>query len=178
MGRVSLILCFVYCIFQPLCSTLDQASFYGNSYISIPLKEAKSTTTIHFKFKTRLSDALLLFATGSNDHCTITLENGKLKVSIDLGGGEAELLSHAALNDFKWHDVNIDRRDANISMNVDKFATVSKNIPGRFFELNINSGLFVGGKGNDSDTFFGHYNNFRGCLEQVLITLQFYLNIK
>ncbi|XP_071054832.1 chondroitin sulfate proteoglycan 4 isoform X2 [Onthophagus taurus] len=168
MGRVSLILCFVYCIFQPLCSTLDQASFYGNSYISIPLKEAKSTTTIHFKFKTRLSDALLLFATGSNDHCTITLENGKLKVSIDLGGGEAELLSHAALNDFKWHDVNIDRRDANISMNVDKFATVSKNIPGRFFELNINSGLFVGGKGNDSDTFFGHYNNFRGCLEQVM----------
>lgn len=43
-----------------------------------------------------------------------------------------------------------------------------KKLPGKFFELNIQYGLFVGGRGNFSDIFFGHQENFRGCLADLV----------
>lgn len=49
------------------------ASFYGASCISYPLREAKSTTDISFKFRTRLSDALLLLAAGKTDYCMVNI---------------------------------------------------------------------------------------------------------
>lgn len=105
-----------------LQSIVFSASFYGNSYISIPFKEAKSSTDIHFKFRTHLTNSLILLVAGTTDYCIVELENGKLKVNINLGAGEFELLSpsNTKLNDFKWHDVVIERREANLSMIIDK----------------------------------------------------------
>jgi chondroitin sulfate proteoglycan 4 len=56
------------------------ASFFGASYISVPLQEAKSTTHVSFKFLTKRSDALLFLAAGKTDYCLIKLETGRLKV--------------------------------------------------------------------------------------------------
>lgn len=42
-----------------------------------------------------------------------------------------------------------------------------KHLPGRFFELNIHFGLFIGGHGNFSEIFFGHLEKFRGCISDV-----------
>lgn len=54
------------------------------------------------------------------DYCTVSLENTRLKVSINLGAGESELLtSHKNLNDFKWHSVFIIRKEANLSIMID-----------------------------------------------------------
>lgn len=47
------------------------ASFYGASYISYPLQEAKSVSDISFRFRTHLSDALLLLAAGKTDYCMV-----------------------------------------------------------------------------------------------------------
>lgn len=106
----------------PTISHAEQASFYGNSYISIPFEESKTSTDIYFKFRTRLSDTLILLVAGTSDYCKVDLENGKLRVAVNLGSGEAELISHgsAKLNDFKWHDVTITRKDGNLSMVIDK----------------------------------------------------------
>lgn len=46
--------------------------------------------------------------------------------------------------------------------------TFSGKLPGKFFELNVHYGLFVGGRSNYSDLFFGHSDKFRGCLAEVL----------
>ncbi|XP_050314134.1 chondroitin sulfate proteoglycan 4 isoform X2 [Anthonomus grandis grandis] len=152
----------------PISLKAEQASFYGNSYISIPLEESKTTTEIFFKFRTRLSDTLILLVAGETDYCKVDLENGRIRVVVNLGSGEAELVSHSTnkLNDFKWHEVTITRRDGNLSMLVDKARKIHTKIPGKHFELNIHYGIFVGDhrNKNNTDLFFGHIKTFRGCL--------------
>ncbi|KAH9644183.1 hypothetical protein HF086_008672 [Spodoptera exigua] len=146
----------------------DKASFYGASYISYPLQEAKGVTDMSFRFRTHLADALLLLAAGKTDYCMIRLEGGRLKLHINLGAGESELSSPKGihLNDSQWHHVSIIRREANLTMKVDETA-VKKRLPGRFFELNIHFGIFLGGQGDFSELFLGHMENFRGCMEDV-----------
>ena len=41
-------------------------------------------------------------------------------------------------------------------------------LPGRFYELNIHYGVFVGGMGDFNEIFLGNQKNFRGCMEAVL----------
>ena len=41
------------------------------------------------------------------------------------------------------------------------------NLPGRYYELNIHFGIFVGGIGNFNEIFLGNQENFRGCLDSV-----------
>lgn len=38
---------------------------------------------------------------------------------------------------------------------------------GRFYELNINKGLLLGGTGHSSELYYGNIPDYRGCLEQV-----------
>ncbi len=41
-------------------------------------------------------------------------------------------------------------------------------LPGKFFELNVDKGAFVGGVGNSfKQLFLGILPNFRGCMDQV-----------
>lgn len=53
-----------------------------------------------------------------------------------------------------------------LDLQVDETA-VKKRLPGRFFELNIHFGIFLGGQGDFSELFLGHMENFRGCMEDV-----------
>ncbi|XP_052752420.1 chondroitin sulfate proteoglycan 4 isoform X2 [Galleria mellonella] len=146
----------------------DKASFYGASFISYPLQEAKGVTDISFRFRTHSSDALLLLTTGKTDYCMIRLESGRLKLHINLGAGESELSSPKGihLNDTQWHHISIVRREANLTMKVDD-SVVKKKLPGKFFELNIHFGIYLGGLGDFSELFLGHLENFRGCMEDV-----------
>ncbi|KAG7313392.1 hypothetical protein JYU34_000510 [Plutella xylostella] len=151
-----------------LSMAFDKASFYGASYISYPLQEAKGVTDISFRFRTHLSDALLLLAAGKTDYCMIRLESGRVKLHINLGAGESELTSAKGvyLNNSQWHHVSVIRREANLTMKVDD-NTVKRRLPGRFFELNIHFGIFLGSQGDFSELFLGHMENFRGCMEDV-----------
>lgn len=42
-----------------------------------------------------------------------------------------------------------------------------EKLPGRFYELNIHYGLFLGGQGDFSELFLGHHDSLRGCLSEV-----------
>ncbi|KOB74452.1 Uncharacterized protein OBRU01_09099, partial [Operophtera brumata] len=88
-------------------------------------------------------------------------------LNINLGAGESELFSpQGSLNDTQWHHVSVTRREANLTMKIDDSA-VKKRLGGRFFELNIHFGIFLGGQGHFSELFLGHMENFRGCMEDV-----------
>lgn len=80
-----------------------------------------------------------------------------IQVHINLGAGEKELASarELTLNDLSWHEVNLTRRDANITLSIDVIHTVRDVLPGRFFELNINFGVYIGGQGGFSELFLG-----------------------
>ncbi|XP_060516425.1 chondroitin sulfate proteoglycan 4 [Cylas formicarius] len=156
------------CASSLIVFSAERASFYGNSYIAIPFKESKSNTDIYFKFRTRLANALILLVAGTTHYCKVDIENGKLRVVVNLGFGEAELVSHSVtkFNDFKWHEVTLSRRDANLSMVIDKARRLQVHIPGKNYQMDIHYGLFVGDhrNKNNSDLFFGHIKTFRGCL--------------
>lgn len=59
------------------------------------------------------------------------------------------------LNDLNWHEVNLTRREANISLQIDVIHTTRSQLPGRFFELNIHYGIFIGGQGDFNELFLG-----------------------
>ncbi|KAK5639651.1 hypothetical protein RI129_012143 [Pyrocoelia pectoralis] len=160
---------FIVLILTSLCNCLDQASFYGNSFISLALKEAKGHTDIHFKFRSQLSNALIFLVAGSTDYCILRLDDSKLKVNINLGSGEFEIASPQGikLNDLEWHEVTVIRREASLSLIVDNLQPIKKQLPGKFFELNIHYGLFVGGYGNFTDVFFDLVYNGIPVLERV-----------
>lgn len=44
---------------------------------------------------------------------------------------------------------------------------VREKLPGKYFELNIYDGLFLGGSGDSLDLFLGHFDWLRGCLSAV-----------
>lgn len=79
------------------------------------------------------------------------------QVHINLGAGENEMASARGLtlNDLSWHEVNLTRREANISLQIDVIHTTRSQLPGRFFELNIHYGVFIGGQGYFNELFLG-----------------------
>ncbi|XP_039276162.1 chondroitin sulfate proteoglycan 4-like [Nilaparvata lugens] len=147
-----------------------QASFYGSSYISVPLQDAKSATDLQLKFRTKRADALLFLAAGRKDYCFIRLESGRLKMHINLGAGEEEISSPKGLklNDLAWHHVIITRKEADVVLQVDQIHVTRQKLPDKFFELNIHYGLFLGGQGEFSELFLGHTDWLRGCLADVV----------
>ncbi|XP_052121677.1 chondroitin sulfate proteoglycan 4 isoform X2 [Frankliniella occidentalis] len=157
-----------------LCSAalglcLDTASFYGASYIKYPLQDAKNTTEISFQFRTKRADTMLLLAAGKTDYCYIRLETGRLKVRINLGAGEAEVDSPRGLrlDDLVWHEVELTRKEADVTITIDHIHVIKEKLPGRFFELNIHFGVYLGGMGDFTDLFLGHTEWLRGCLGDV-----------
>jgi hypothetical protein len=72
----------IYCCCFPmlmLCFVVT-ASFYGASYVTVPLQDARSTTELRLRFRTRRADALLFLAAGRTDYALVRLESGRLKV--------------------------------------------------------------------------------------------------
>lgn len=104
-----------------LVQLVTAASFYGSSYIALPLQEARSTTDLSFRFRTSRPDALLFLAAGRTDYCLVVLQSAALKVRINLGAGEAEVATPRGLrlDDLAWHDVRIHRKDADFTLTVD-----------------------------------------------------------
>lgn len=47
------------------------------------------------------------------------------------------------------------------------YSVSREKLPGKFFELNIHYGLYVGGQGDFSELFLGHGEWTRGCLGTV-----------
>nr|XP_045596302.1 neurexin-3-like [Procambarus clarkii] len=101
------------------------ASFFGSSYVALPLQEARSSTEISLRLKTHRADALLLLAAGNTDYCLVVLEGGALRVRINLGAGESELSSppRLRLDDLFWHEVKISRNTAEMSLTIDNIHT-------------------------------------------------------
>lgn len=86
------------------------------------MKEANGHTDINFKFRTYLPDALIFLVAGTTDYCILRLDDGRLKLNINVGSGEFEISSpqKIKLNDLNWHEVIVTRREANLSLIIDK----------------------------------------------------------
>ncbi|KAL8598127.1 hypothetical protein ACOMHN_030413 [Nucella lapillus] len=159
----------LFSIFAHLVSTEQSASFYGESYISLPLEEALSSTHLHLHFRTHRPHGLLLLAAGATDHFLLEVKAGRVEGRIDLGSGEASVFSSPSvrLDDQQWHEVEVNRSGATLELKVDGVMQGSVDTPGSFQELNIQDGVFLGGLGTYSNGV-RHLRSYRGCMKDVV----------
>ncbi|XP_016977930.2 chondroitin sulfate proteoglycan 4 [Drosophila rhopaloa] len=150
-----------------------KVSLFGDGYVSMPLQEAKMSTNIRVKFRTRQENALLFLAAGRTDYCLLRLESGMISFSYKIERDVVQLRSpkKQKLNDLEWHDVAVQRFENNITLQVDGFI-MRKQLPGDLTALNIHFGTFLGGVGDFSAAFLDDVIGFRGCISDV-----FYNNI-
>lgn len=67
------------------------ASFYGDSYINMPIQEAKISTNIRLKFKTGQENGLLFATAGRFDALTLSLHSGQLKLDFRISEHHVEV---------------------------------------------------------------------------------------
>lgn len=62
----------------------------------MPLQEAKLSTNVRMKFRSRQSNALIFLTSGRTDHCLLTLNEGRIKFQLKVNEYETEVST------FKW----------------------------------------------------------------------------
>ena len=133
------------------CLISITVSFYGDSFIKVPVEDASSKTDIKLNFRTAQKDGLLLLAAGSVDYCIVSLQAGAIVIHFELGSGESSLSTRPGLkfDDLRWHSIHLTRSQGSVRLNVDNSHISHVMMPGRFSELNIDRDVLAGGMGDD-----------------------------
>jgi len=118
---------------------VSAVSLYGDGYLRVAAQDAGSRTDILLSFRTSQLTSLLLLAAGTNDFCSVSLDSGAVRVRIDLGSGEASVITQPGLvfNDLQWHRVRLRRVQETLTLTVDDTHVSSAVTPGNFFEVCI-----------------------------------------
>ncbi|XP_067401894.1 chondroitin sulfate proteoglycan 4-like [Emydura macquarii macquarii] len=146
-------------------------SFYGDSYVELNIAESSSRTSLQLRFRTSKPHGLLFLAAGKEDHCLVELHSGYLQLRMNFGAGERVLRSQRSsrLNDLAWHLVELHHENDNVTLVIDKYYRTSTKMPGILYQLNIEHGLFIGGRGTLDVPYLDRaLTNFRGCIDDVL----------
>lgn len=102
-------------------------------------------------FKTRSSDAIILFNSGSGstweDYLAIELVGGKITMAMDKGSGVIELYVNKNVNDGKWHQLEVTVSQSVAKLQVDSLKNTSRSHLGGKKMLNLANHLYVGGIG-------------------------------
>lgn len=80
-------------------------SFFGASHVIMPLQEAKLSTNIRLKFRSRQENAMIFLTAGRTDHCLLTLSEGRIKFNLKIEDYETEV----SLIDYLWKITFTDR---------------------------------------------------------------------
>ncbi|NXI55414.1 CSPG4 protein, partial [Chloroceryle aenea] len=145
-------------------------SFFGDSYVEMPLADASRAVRLHLQLFTSHESGLLFLAAGKPDHLLLQLRGGSLQARLQLGSEEVMLQSPAELqlNNLAVHDVELLVEDGRMTLTIDGLFNSSMDIPGPIQELDIQYGLYAGGTGNLDLPYLAEATSpFRGCLHSV-----------
>ncbi|TRY78868.1 hypothetical protein TCAL_10650 [Tigriopus californicus] len=153
-----------------------EATFKGDEYLSYdlvqlggqPILSTQDEISLHFK--TTRPDGLLFHTGNGKDYLNLSLQDGKVALTINLGSGRLDTgikPRDIKFNDDKWHHVLIVRAAKEVNMTVDNTFTEKWTTTGTFTMLE-SAKVFIGG----SEAPYklpgtGNKNNFVGCLKKV-----------
>lgn len=133
-------------------------------------------THLKIQFRTLGSEGLLLWAGHSNhsrhnkDFIALSLHEGILKFSFNLGHGITILTSKTTVNDGRWHKVELNRVRANAKMELDDTEVITKTASGSMSSLDINDGLYLGGVKDIITTTRKRFSlGIAGCIRDITI---------
>lgn len=59
-------------------------SFFGDSHVAMPLQEAKLSTNLRLRFRTRQDNGILFLAAGRTDYCLLNIDDGRIKLNLKI----------------------------------------------------------------------------------------------
>ncbi|XP_071954230.1 chondroitin sulfate proteoglycan 4-like [Antedon mediterranea] len=148
------------------------ASFYGTSFIHLPLEDVSSENEISFQFRTSRTRGLLFMAVGQTDYCIIQIESSRIHVWMQVGSGEIHMTldQKIKVNDLEWHQISIEQLEGSVKLSVDQKFSKIVDLPGNNYVFDVTDGIYIGG----TSIHFNHTysskveKSFRGCIENVL----------
>nr|XP_033775490.1 chondroitin sulfate proteoglycan 4 [Geotrypetes seraphini] len=147
------------------------ASFFGQSYVKVPLEDTPSKIKLHVQFFTGQRTGLLFLAAGQSNYLLMELRSGTLQIRLQLGFGEVLLSSPAGLklNNLISHDAELLIAEGKMTLILDHIFNTSAWIPGHKQDMNIHYGLYVGGKDNLDLPYLSRSSMFfRGCIHVAI----------
>ncbi|XP_014667487.1 PREDICTED: pikachurin-like [Priapulus caudatus] len=157
------------------------AQFTGRSYLYYTREEilsriAGKVNSIQISFRTKASNGLLLWSGqekmfANSDFLFIGIMDGHLEFGYNLGSGVAIIRDNSTwVGDGAWHTVKAIRTSQEGSLVVDMGRIASAESPGRLQQLDINTGLYVGGSYNVEASTLRRYNQgFSGCISSIIL---------
>lgn len=166
------------------------------SFITLPsISGADHQLDLELKFLPEDENGLILFngqhqqqiSTFNNrtiinsggDYISLGLNSGHLEFEFELGDGTTLLRSSQPLSLNQWHKFVIERNRRGAVMYVDRQPPMSNSSAGKFFNLNLDSVLYVGGhqffmmnKTTTTKTtrlFHKYWKGFQGCISLLRI---------
>lgn len=115
----------------------------------------------------------------TGDYILLGLNRGYIEFRFELGDGVTLLRSSQPVAMNQWHRLVIERNRQGAIMWVDQQPPVKNSSMGKFFNLNLDSVLYVGGSqfflnransNRSSMRFFGYSKGFQGCISQLRIS--------
>ncbi|XP_035220628.1 agrin-like [Stegodyphus dumicola] len=124
--------------------------FRGDSYLEFPtLKNVAQSFSIEIWFFTRALNGLLLFngqkPSGVGDFVALTLLNGFVQFTYNLGSGTANISSPEPISLGTWHSVKISRLNRRGTLQIDNGPLIPGKSKPHLSELNLGEPLYVGG---------------------------------
>ena len=165
------------------------------SFVTLPaISGADHQLELEIKFLPEHENGLLLFSGGlqtaalqqnlsnrsvtaitTGDYISLGLSRGHLEFRFELGDGPTWLRSLQPLALHQWHKVVIERNRRGAVMWLDGQPAISNSSVGKFFNLNLDSLLYVGGhqvflgKRSTQMRFYGYSKGFQGCISSLRI---------
>ncbi|XP_044751334.1 basement membrane-specific heparan sulfate proteoglycan core protein isoform X8 [Coccinella septempunctata] len=154
------------------------AHFDGNGYLEfgrdmLPHQSENEEEVIALELSTNSSNGLILWHGQSpnqdaqgQDYLALSLENGNLQFSYDLGSGPAIIYNNEVkVNDGERHLVILKRRGKSGSIEIDRQYTQSDISVGSATSLNCRGNIYLGGTPDINFMTANRYRNgFEGCI--------------
>lgn len=115
----------------------------------------------------------------SSDYLSLGLEKGLLTLRFNLGSGEAQLSWNTTrVDDGRWHSASMSRSRQLATLALDGASPVAVTSPGRLRQLNVRSGLYVGGIGDVSHVTRGRYKSgLVGCVANLTLAGEYHVRL-
>lgn len=130
--------------------------FYGNSYLlftddEIMKRVIGSKMDLHLRFRAFAPEGLILWSgdqnktSTSNDFMSLSLDQGLIRYTFNLGSGEVTLLNnYTRVDDGVWHSLRITRFKREATLRLDSWPVITGSSPGTHIQLNVVNELFLG----------------------------------
>jgi hypothetical protein len=115
----------------------------------------------------------------ASDYMSVSLKDGLLRYSYNLGSGEVTLFYNLTrVDDGVWHNLRVTRFRREATMVVDSLPAVIGSSPGSQVQLNVINGLFLGGLEDIAiSTRRRHRKGIIGCVSHITLATDYHVKI-